>query len=94
MSYKKIFLIEDVTIKNKLISIGGKITKKLPKYQYMGILKLKYTDFINLKKFLKKSIIRKLILQISKNMSLKNGVIDLEVVKTNKFWFEIDTTRH
>ena len=24
-------------------------------------------------------------------MSLKHGIIDLEVVKTNKFWFEIDT---
>ena len=36
MSYKKILSdAEDVTIKkNKLISIGGKITKKLPKYQY------------------------------------------------------------
>ena len=40
MSYKKILSdAENVTIKkNKLISIGGKITKKLPKYQYMGIL--------------------------------------------------------
>ena len=93
MSYKKILSdAENVTIKkNKLISIGGKITKKLPKYQYMGILKLKYADFINLKKFFKKINNSKIDFTNFINMSLKHGVIDLEVVKTNKFWFEIDT---
>ena len=40
--------------KKKLISIGEKINKKLPKFQYMGIIKLKYKDFINLKKYFKK----------------------------------------
>ena len=35
---------EDVTIyKNTLISIGGKIGKILPKYQFMGIMRIKKT---------------------------------------------------
>ena len=36
---------------NYLISIGKKITDKLPKYQYMGIIKFKKEDFYKLKKF-------------------------------------------
>ena len=41
MSYRKIFSdAEDLEIeKNNLVSIGKKIKKKLPKYQYMGIIK-------------------------------------------------------
>ena len=41
---------ENVEIKNScLISIGTKITNKLPKYQYMGIIKFKKKDFLKLK---------------------------------------------
>ena len=31
---------------NKILEIGGKINKKLPKYQFMGMIYLKYRDFI------------------------------------------------
>jgi len=93
MSYSKILNdAEDVTIKkNKLISIGEKIKKRLPKYQYMGIIKLKYKDFVNLKKFFKKIEDPKIDFTSFLNMSLKQKVIDLEVIKTNKYWFEIDS---
>ena len=38
---------EDIKIKNnKLISIGGKIKKKFPISQYMGIFKLKKKSFL------------------------------------------------
>ena len=93
MSYSKILNdAEDVTIKkNKLISIGEKIKKRLPKYQYMGIIKLKYKDFVNLKKFFKKIEDPKIDFTSFLNMSLKQKVLDLEVIKTNKYWFEIDS---
>ena len=34
-----------VVKKNNLISIGNKIKKKMPKYQYTGIIKLKFNNF-------------------------------------------------
>ncbi len=93
MSHRKILNdAEDVTVKrNKLISIGEKIEKKLPKYQYMGIIKFKYKDFINLKRFFKKIDNPKIDFTNFLNMSLKQKIIDLDVVTTNKYWFEIDS---
>ena len=35
---------------NKLISIGETIKKKMPKYQYMGLIKLKYLEYQKLSK--------------------------------------------
>ena len=47
---------EDVIIKNgHLISIGEKILKQLPKYQYMGIIKLKLNDYHKLRKYFGKN---------------------------------------
>lgn len=48
MPFKKIIYdAENITIdKNKkLISIGGKLKQKLPKYQFMGIIKILKKDF-------------------------------------------------
>ena len=39
--------------KNYLASIGGKITSKYPKYQYMGIFKLKKKDYFKLHHYFK-----------------------------------------
>ena len=93
MKYKKILNdAEDVLVKKKkLISIGQKIKKKLPKFQYMGIIKLKYKDFINLKKYFRKIDCTKIDFTSFLNMALKNKIISLNTVITNKFWFEIDT---
>ena len=39
---------ENISIKkNKVISIGGKITNIRPKLQFMGLIKLRYKDFKN-----------------------------------------------
>lgn len=93
MKYNKILNdAEDVLVKKKkLISIGQKIKKKLPKFQYMGIIKLKYKDFINLKKYFKKVDYPKIDFTSFLNMALKCKIISLDTVITNKFWFEIDT---
>ena len=95
MEYKKILNdAEDVLVKKKkLISIGQKIKKKLPKFQYMGIIKLKYKDFINLKKYFKKIDYPKIDFTSFLNMALKSKIISLDAVITNKFWFEIDTKK-
>ena len=44
MSEKKLKLdAEDVkTKKNEIISIGGKIKNKLPKYQFMGLIRINF----------------------------------------------------
>ena len=53
MSHEKINKdAEDLVIKrNKLISIGNKINKILPKYQFMGLVKIIYKDFLRMKKY-------------------------------------------
>lgn len=48
--------------KKKVISIGSKIKNSRPKLQFMGLVKLKYKDFIKLYKFF---------------ISLKNPKIDM-----------------
>ena len=41
MNKDKVIKDAEMGIKNTLTSIGGKIQSNLPKYQYMGIFKLK-----------------------------------------------------
>ena len=36
-----------ITKKNEIISIGGKIKKKMPKFQFMGLMKIMNKDFLN-----------------------------------------------
>ena len=43
-----------VVKKNNLISIGNKIKDKMPKYQYTGIIKLRFNSFTNLYNYFKK----------------------------------------
>ena len=57
----------------------------------MGIIKFKYKDFINLNRFLKKIDNPKIDFTNFLNMSLKQKIINLDVVTTNKYWFEIDS---
>ena len=53
---------EDIKIiKNKIINIGSKINKSnLPKYQYMGLIKLKKV-FVNMMEYFEKLKTKKLI---------------------------------
>jgi choline kinase len=82
---------ENVKIKNNyLISIGEKITNKFPKYQYMGIIKLKKKDFFKLKKFFKKIKNTKIDFTSFLNRAIKSKIIKVNVIITSKFWYEID----
>ena len=93
MSYKNILNdAEDLTIKkNKLIAIGQKLKIKLPSCQYMGIIKFKSKDFLKLRKFFIKIKNPKIDFTSFLNLSLQNKIIELNTVKTNKFWYEIDS---
>jgi choline kinase len=85
---------EDVKIKkNILISIGEKIKKTLPKYQYMGIIKLEFKDFMKLKNFYKKLHNKKIDFTSFLNEVLKKKIIKLNISITKKFWYEIDNAK-
>jgi choline kinase len=85
---------EDVhVVKNHLVSIGGKIINKLPKYQYMGIIKFKKTDFLKLKIFFKKFKNKQIDLTSFLDQAIRLNIIKINVVTTSKFWYEIDTAK-
>ena len=92
MSVKKILLdAEDIRIKkNILITIGKKIKDKMPKYQYMGIIKLKFKDFLKLKNFYKKIKINKIDFTSFIDKAIQHKIIRINTSITSKFWYEID----
>ena len=93
MKYNKIRNdAEDVEVKNNcLISIGKKIANKLPKYQYMGIIKFKKEDFYKLKKFFKKIKNTNVDFTTFLDRAIKSKIIKVKAAFTSKFWYEIDT---
>ena len=83
---------ENLVIKgNRLVTIGGKIGKVLPKYQFMGLIKIIYKDFLKMKKFYVKLNEKKIDFTSFINLMLLNKTISIECAKTKKFWYEIDT---
>lgn len=84
---------ENLSIKNsKVITIGGKILRKIPKYQFTGIIKLKKTKFKELYKYfktLKKNIDMTSFLDIC----IKNHKLQIHSKKYHNFWHEIDTKK-
>ena len=92
MNMKKILLdAEDIRIKkNILITIGKKIKDKMPKYQYMGIIKLKFKDFLKLKNFYKKIKINKIDLTSFIDKAIKHKIIRINTSITSKFSYKND----
>ncbi len=85
---------EDLKInKNYLESIGGKINLKLPKYQYMGLAKIKKKDFYKLHKFYKKIKNKKIDMTSFLNLSVKNKIIKFKIKRYSYEWFEIDNLK-
>ncbi len=83
---------EDVVIeKNKIIKIGEKIEKKLPKFQYMGIIKLRYKTYKKLEKFFLELNNKKLDFTSFLNLAIQNKITYFKPLITSKKWFEIDT---
>mgnify|MGYP006098902229 CR=1 FL=1 len=96
MSMKDIYIdAEDVKLKGKeIISIGGKIIKgKLPKTQFMGLMKIKKNDFFKMKK--KYEEIKNFNIDFTTfiNLIIKSKTIKIEHIKSNSFWTEIDSSK-
>jgi len=79
--------------KNRLLSIGGKIKNKNPKYQYMGIFKLKKKTFFKLKSFYKTLNNKKIDMTNFINKATKAKKLSFKTSVYRSFWFEIDTRR-
>ncbi len=78
--------------KGNLLEIGTKIDRnKLPKYQFMGVVKLKKKAFIKCYKFFKKIKNNKIDMTSFLNLCLKNKIISIETKKYRDYWYEVDT---
>ena len=85
---------EDVKIvKNKLHRIGNKINYNLPKYQFMGIIKFKKSSFLKLSKFYIKLKNKNIDFTSFLNQAIVKKIININVITTNKYWFEIDNKK-
>ena len=85
---------EDLKTKNgHLISIGNKIKKKLPKSQFMGIIKLTLSDYNKLYKFYKSLKDKRIQFTHFLDKSLSEKVIKLKYKNFNKLWAEVDTSK-
>ena len=94
MSMKDIYSdAEDIKVKGKqIVSIGGKIIKnKLPKIQFMGLMKIKKNDYLKMK--IKYEEIKDLNIDFTTfiNLIIKSKIIKIEYIKSNFFWTEIDS---
>lgn len=81
------------TSNNILLSIGGKINKTFPKYQYMGIFKIRKSKYFVLKNFFQQ--IKKPKIDMTKflNLSIKHCNLNLKVKKYKSYWYEIDNKK-
>lgn len=95
MSEKKLKLdAEDVkTKKNEIISIGGKIKNKLPKYQFMGLIRINFKYLKKVKIFYTKIKNKKIDFTTFINLLIKNKIIRFKFRGTKKPWFEIDNKK-
>ena len=85
---------EDLVIENNLLkSIGNKISKTLPKYQYMGIFKLKKKTFFKMEKFFKKNNNKKIDMTSFLNKVININKIQFKTKIYKDFWFEIDNAK-
>ena len=94
MSSKKILDdAEDLKIKNKrIVSIGEKITSnKFPKYQFMGIIKIKLKDYRKMFKVYRKLKNKKIDFTNFLNILIKRYNFNIFAKPTSNFWLEIDS---
>ncbi|MDC0402612.1 NTP transferase domain-containing protein [Candidatus Pelagibacter sp.] len=84
---------ENLFIKNNYLSeIGTKIDKqKIPKYQFMGIIKLRKKAFLMCYNFFKKLNDQKIDMTSFLNLCIKNKIISLKTEIYKDYWFEVDT---
>jgi choline kinase len=84
---------EDVNMKyNKLKSIGNKIRNgKLPKMQYMGIMRINNDHYHKMHSFYKKIKNKNIDFTSFINLILKKNLLNISYTKNNTFWTEIDS---
>lgn len=76
--------------KKKVISIGGKIKKKIPRHQYMGILKLTSKSFNKMFLYYKKVDNKKIDMTTFLNLCLERKIISIKAQNYYGMWHEID----
>lgn len=79
--------------KNYIKSIGDKIDNEIPKYQFMGIVKISFNDFFKLKNFFKSLGNNKIEFTKFLNLAIQKKIIKIKALKTNAFWVEIDNLK-
>jgi choline kinase len=85
---------EDLIVKKKqILHIGDKIKDKLPRYQYMGILKINNKTFYKLLKLYKNLKNKKISLTELLNLAIQKKLANFGYFATNKFWYEVDNLR-
>lgn len=78
--------------KNYLFEIGTKIRRKrIPKYQFMGIIKFKKKTFYKCWDFFKTIKNDKIDMTSFLNLCVKNKIMSLNIQKYCSYWYEIDT---
>lgn len=85
---------EDLMIGKKHIkSIGKKIMNKLPKHQFMGIMKFALSDYKKMYKIYKKLKNENIDLTNFINHSIIKYNVKVKHMKTGRFWLEIDNKK-
>ena len=82
---------ENLIVSNgKIKSIGNKIGNKLPKFQYMGIIKIDQKTFIKLKKFYMALNNKKISLTEFINISIESKIAEYKYYPSKYYWYEVD----
>ncbi len=79
-----------VVSKGKIKKIGHKIGKKLPKYQFMGIIKIEYKTFSKLENFYKRLKNKKISMTHFLNESIKFNITNYKYFDCKNYWYEVD----
>jgi|LakMenE01Jun11ns_1017448.scaffolds.fasta_scaffold9900470_2 choline kinase len=75
--------------KNYLQSIGGKILKKYPKGQYMGLLYIPKNKIKKIIEIYKKEKIKKMQISHFLNFLINKG-FKIKIIKSKNYWYEFD----
>lgn len=75
--------------KNYLLSIGGKILKKYPIGQYMGLLYIPKNKVKKITKIYKEEKVRKMQISHFLNVLINKG-LKIEIIKSKNYWYEFD----
>ena len=79
------------TFKNNILEIGTKIKNKMPKYQFMGIIKIKNKSINPIFKFYKNLNNPNIDFTNFLNLVINKNITKFKFFSTKKFWYEIDT---